>query len=350
MYLTTSSSPSTIKLPSSSLTILPSPLFFPFYPSSLYNLIKRTVLTMTDIKDFENAAFWLPTHFLTDDFFTEEKPTNDPKKNQKSYDLFNSGFGSDPFDSPDYDENTIQNDDVLLLSHLTRHFSYTSLHNNKTATSEKPRLYSTSPQSTLSGFGSGNSRSEYSSNGSPTGPSPPLTPELKNDVAWDLLYEAASEVARLKINAMSAQMDNSNRGLLGAPRHSSGFTPTHHLRNVYNNQEVKWTQESNNMRSQETEGNCRCGYHQPRRSGSVAWTPLTSQSHHHHSRNQHGLSMYQGGSNHVVGPRMEGVKPRSTGTGVFLPRRISTSPPPRPRNYHPQPQGPQQQRTKPIGE
>ncbi|XP_074287281.1 uncharacterized protein LOC141612414 [Silene latifolia] len=279
---------------------------------------------MADIKEAENAAFWLPPHFLT-----EEKPSNDPKMNPKSYDLFDSGFWSDPFESPDYDENINQNDDALLLSHLTRHFSHTSLHNNKSTTPEKPRLYSTSPQSTLSGFGSGNGRSGYSSNGSPTGPSPPLTPNLKNDAAWDLLYEAAGEVARLKINAMAAQMNN-NRGLLGAPRHTSCFEPSrHHHLNAYNNQELKWTQKSNN---------CECGYLQPRRSSGVAW--IQSQPNHH--RNQHrptvvANSMYQGRSG-MVGPTMEGVKPRSTGTGVFLPRRISTSPPPRPRNYQQQPQ------------
>ncbi|XP_074287282.1 uncharacterized protein LOC141612415 [Silene latifolia] len=246
---------------------------------------------MTDIKEAENAAFWLPPHFLT-----EEKPSNDPKMNQKY-----SGFGSDPFDSPDNDENINQNDDVLLLSHLTRHFSHISLHNNKSTTPEKPWLYSTSPQSALSGFGS-------------TEPSPPLTPELKNDAAWELLYEAAGQVARLKINAMAAQMNNNynNRALVGAPRHTSAFTPNHH---------------------------CHCGYHH-------AWTPLSSQlHHHHHHRNQHNVSMYQGISTGVVGPTMEGVKRRSTGTGVFLPRRISTSPPPPPRNYQ---QRPQPLRSKPT--
>ncbi|KAL9226644.1 hypothetical protein vseg_002432 [Gypsophila vaccaria] len=308
---------------------------------------------MGESMEAENAAFWLPKHFLTDDDFLSSTT-----KSNKDIPGFGSGFGfgSDPFDSPvsstDNDENNnniINDDDVSLLSHLTRHLARTSLHDthpSKHSSSDRSWVYSTSPQSTLTGFGTGWS----STNRSPTGPSrvpsPPLTPELQNDAAWDLLYEAAGQVARLKMNAIAAQLSH-NGGLLGVPRHScgrgggggGGFTPANH--SLYNKQyeEMNWAHHNN----------CGNNHHQQRRScggalglPQTAWPPLATRQHHnnnHHNRQTSGVHMrglYQGGgggaNTRTVGPTMGGgVKRQSAGTGVFLPRRVTTSPP---RHHH----------------
>ena len=84
-----------------------------------------------------------------------------------------------------------------------------------------------SPQSTLSGIGS------WSSNGSPAAPSsqvpsPPTTPFGGQNDTWDLIYAAAGQVARLKMNSVdgAAKFGNNNgRGLLGPPSTPSPSLP-----------------------------------------------------------------------------------------------------------------------------
>ena len=212
--------------------------------------------------DNNDPAFWLPTHFLTDDDFLAG--VDDKKEQPKSnFDLFSSGFGFDPFtvlDSPVSSNGTDkdhENDDHELLAELTRQLARSSLrqaqthHNNPgQAPSEvcfslrlnvekfeefidlslilcfvfkqKPWVFSTSPQSTLTGLGPCSNRNGFSSNGSPCQvASPPLTPPgAKDEAAWELLYEAAGQVAKLKMSAIAAQLNQhqhhqqQSRGLL----------------------------------------------------------------------------------------------------------------------------------------
>ncbi|KAH9616680.1 hypothetical protein KSS87_010132 [Heliosperma pusillum] len=266
--------------------------------------------------DGENAAFWLPSHFLTDDDFLTVKPPNPTP---------HSLFGSDPFDSPvssiDNDENnTTQNDDVFLL---TRHLAGTSIHNShhskQNSTSERAWMFSTSPQSTLSGWSNAPSRVP--------------SPELQNDAAWDLLYEAAGQVARLKMNAIAAKLNN---GLLAPPRHTSAFTTSYEKQY----QELKWAQNSNNMarhtlHHHHLDGSC--NHHQRLSCGGAlgvhqsAWPALTTRQplQHHIKQSTCGSQLrgiYQSRAGTVVP-----TKRQSTGTGVFLPRIVSTSPP---RHHH----------------
>jgi hypothetical protein len=72
-------------------------------------------------------------------------------------------------------------------------------------------VLSGSPQSTLCAVGSRCGCRQGSSRGSPNGSSPPAT--------WDLLYEAAGEVERKKMNNEEGCCFNSqSRGLSGPPR------------------------------------------------------------------------------------------------------------------------------------
>lgn len=73
-----------------------------------------------------------------------------------------------------------------------------------------------SPESTLSGIGSWS----VSSNGSPNGGlSPPTTPFTAKNDTWDLIYAAAGQVARLKMNNEGNKYNNHQRmGLLGPVR------------------------------------------------------------------------------------------------------------------------------------
>lgn len=74
-----------------------------------------------------------------------------------------------------------------------------------------------SPQSTLSAFGTWSARSTVSSNGSPNCRSPPTTPLSEKTDAWDLIYAAAGQVARLKKSGDGPKYQE-GRGLLGVPR------------------------------------------------------------------------------------------------------------------------------------
>lgn len=82
-------------------------------------------------------------------------------------------------------------------------------------------VLSRSPQSTLSGIGNWCARSTISSDGSPNGPSqvpsPPTTPFGVNNDTWDLIYEAAGQVAKLKMNGEETKFGNRGKGLLGSP-------------------------------------------------------------------------------------------------------------------------------------
>lgn len=94
-----------------------------------------------------------------------------------------------------------------------------------------------SPESILSGLGSWSA----SSNGSPNGVlSPPTTPfGAKNDT-WDLIHEAAGEIARLKLNSEVNKLSNfQDMSFMGPTRtqnsvgqlrsNSSGFYSTRSL-------------------------------------------------------------------------------------------------------------------------
>lgn len=98
---------------------------------------------------------------------------------------------------------------------------------------EKARVVSGSPQSTLSGIGSWSGRNGGSSEGSPNGstrvPSPTTTPFPAGNDAWEVLYEAAGQVARLKMNNEASKFDFQNRGVLGGlppPVAAENRTPT----------------------------------------------------------------------------------------------------------------------------
>ncbi|KAL0452804.1 UNVERIFIED_CONTAM: hypothetical protein Slati_1258500, partial [Sesamum latifolium] len=90
-------------------------------------------------------------------------------------------------------------------------------------------VMSTSPKSTLAHVGSWMGGSAGgSSNGSPDGvPSPPTTPlGSKNDAIGDLIYRAAGQVAKLKLNGGGGPGPTKHKGLLGPPRSVEQLYPT----------------------------------------------------------------------------------------------------------------------------
>lgn len=123
-------------------------------------------------------------------------------------------------------ENSDEEEDFFVG--LTRRLSHASIHENRKKLTvpifknekpeekiqEKVTVMAGSPQSTLAGIGSwsgrsGGGSSEGSPNGSTRVPSPTTVPFSGGNDAWDVLYAAAGEVARLKMNG------EVKRGVLG---------------------------------------------------------------------------------------------------------------------------------------
>ncbi|XP_004307591.1 PREDICTED: uncharacterized protein LOC101311909 [Fragaria vesca subsp. vesca] len=299
-------------------------------------------------KSPEDPSFWLPSDFLTnvDDVHIMNRifPTEFPYE-------FDSSSGpnsalSSPVEGSTETESSSDEDD--FLAGLTRRLAQSSLSQtqklsvpNFTQEKQPEWVMSGSPQSTLSGIGS------WSSNGSPAAPSsqvpsPPTTPFGGQNDTWDLIYAAAGQVARLKMNSVdgAAKFGNNNgRGLLGPPRtpspslpcvqNQSPFTQFQQMRQdqVLNSQcsapwgkSMKlnnWSAQQQQQQQIQSRGRNIVGYESGR--CQSAWPPLQAQQQHPHRNTR------------PVLPNGSNVKRESTGTGVFLPRRYSNpSPTPEP--------------------
>ena len=104
----------------------------------------------------------------------------------------------------------------------------------------KTRGLAGSPQSTLSGIGSWSGRSAVSGDGTPNGssrvPSPSTTPFGDLNDPWEVIYAAAGQVARLKMNGHVSPFDpQSNRGLLSLPRAAPAKNPNNTVGNSFSN-------------------------------------------------------------------------------------------------------------------
>ncbi|KAJ8535451.1 hypothetical protein K7X08_023171 [Anisodus acutangulus] len=264
---------------------------------------------------FEEAEFWLPSEFLTDDEILMGHANllkTEGRMNEFSGSPVESFVGSTETDSDEED----------ALAGLIRQLSRTTLNSNQPQHQiERNWVHCGSPQSTLAQIGSWSG----SSNGSP---SPPTTPLGAQNDAWNLIYEAAGQVAKLKMHGGFGL--TKNQGIPGPPRSvypsgpNSCFTSTHFEQarmeqmarqqsSAMLNRQVKngWPDcQNRGLRSGfGVEGfveNNGCG----RVVGQTVWSGLPNQY-----QGQVGLGMRVG--------RLGGsVKKREcAGTGVFLPRR-----------------------------
>ncbi|XP_020526619.1 uncharacterized protein LOC18440207 isoform X2 [Amborella trichopoda] len=198
-------------------------------------------------EDLDDGEFWLPSEFLADDalwmenkrvshsggtgaFFPHEFPYGDGS----------CGFGHDsslysPVESVVGSTET-ESDEEDYISGLAHRMAGSMLDDDEKMNMEQfpwlrdggfgnqksPTALSGSPQSTLCGIGSwsGCSNASNGSRGSSNGPSqvssPPSTPLNHKEDAWNLLYEAAGQVVRLKMNDEASKLHS--RGLLGPPK------------------------------------------------------------------------------------------------------------------------------------
>lgn len=161
---------------------------------------------------------------------------------------------------------------------------------------------STSPQSTLSGPRSGGG----SHNGSPNGARSPPCP--KNDAVEDLIYLAAGEVAKLRLNRGRAMTNSCPH-----PRNLPQFHEDTKIPNppVYPHTQVIISQYLNILRISYFSHafQLQFGSRAVRGMGHVAWDPY--QNHYH------GRAAPDGGA--------AAARKACAGTGVFLPRRYHSN-------------------------
>ncbi|XP_052177188.1 uncharacterized protein LOC127791384 [Diospyros lotus] len=309
----------------------------------------------------DNGKFWLPAEFLTDDDVLLSakqglgcngfRPGLGPKFGFPVEFPYEMGSLGSPVESVVGSTETESDEDDVLAG-LTRQFARSSLleHAEKIPSGaqnfEKFWVSSGSPQSTLSAAGSWS----VSSHGSPNGPSPPTTPLGETD-AWDLIYAAAGQVARLKMNSEGPSRGG---GLLGPHRSPA---PLHHpsppveypdfgfyFSHCNPSQDYLLKQQSASLWGRQTREAVFPHLHQqmmPQNGGGrvlgggferkerserplglpqAAWPPLQT---NHQSQ----LSQPLQGGRSAVGAVFHGgsaVKKQCAGTGVFLPRRYAS--------------------------
>ncbi|OMO94359.1 hypothetical protein CCACVL1_06043 [Corchorus capsularis] len=185
----------------------------------------------------DDAEFWLPAKFLTDDDIIMEKKENfknqNGAKNNSELLITSHGFPTefpyefDSLDSPALSspvesvvgstETEESSDEDEFLAGLTRRLAHSTsqkftLPNLSMDKNEKSGVLASSPQSTLSGLGSWSASSNGSPNGPSQVPSPPTTPFGAQNDTWDLIYAAAGQVARLKMSNEAPKYTNFNYG------------------------------------------------------------------------------------------------------------------------------------------
>lgn len=187
----------------------------------------------------EGAGFWLPSEFFDDFLMDKENLDKNHTAESDSEFCFPTEF---PYDFG------IKGDEhlgVLTVSLYLFHFldfSCLFYFIFGSQFSQKRWVMSTSPQSTLAHMGSWTGRSSGgSSNGSPNGVRSPSTAPsgAKNVAVGDLIYLAAGQVAKLKLNGGDMPGPTKHKGLLAPPRSLEQLYPaaknpnTSVIQNIY---------------------------------------------------------------------------------------------------------------------
>ncbi|GLT28076.1 hypothetical protein SLA2020_030320 [Shorea laevis] len=96
-----------------------------------------------------------------------------------------------------------------------------------------------SPQATLNEIGTWSVSGSQSRNSSSQVPSPPMTPFSAQNDTWDLIYAAAGQVARLKMNGKAPKCNNSALYGKALSRPQNQFpTKNHPASELYSNQNL----------------------------------------------------------------------------------------------------------------
>ncbi|CAH2064187.1 unnamed protein product [Thlaspi arvense] len=275
----------------------------------------------------DDAEFWLPPEFLTDEDFLVEKENNGggiDKSNKDRHGFgLKSGFGSAVKPTGDEEnflagltkqmvQSTVEDD---FSGGFCGHPAFSSENDTKAWGTTRSR------QSTLCGAGIGcNCQNQRLNQNCQTRVS-------SQAAAWDLYCAAAEELARMNINDESYGYNNrSGRGLLDLPRKHPLSAAKNPGSGFYNHQSLRY-QNLQAIHFQQLKQQQLMKHHRQlmqsransnKNGGSV---DLSSSAWSHHPQRRDGSVMRAVFLGDHTGKR------GSTGTGVFLPRRVNHTPP-----------------------
>ncbi|KAL8171538.1 hypothetical protein V2J09_023342 [Rumex salicifolius] len=303
----------------------------------------------------DESAFWLPSEFLTDEdlFLMANQRSNPgvllPPSNGVEIPLYrrSSSALNSPGESVVSSTETESSDDPdEFIAELTRHLAQSALreraakpHHHQPQPQEKSWCaLATSPQSTLTGFTGWTNRRPGGSRTPPNQPPPAF--DANHEEAWELIYAAAERVAKMRLNSQAQMMNQQQsvrRGLLSAS-HMELRTPpvrynasqNNHIQQIKNQVKQAWL----SQQQLQNRGGNSAVHGLPQSSYPHLRTLQQSNHRHHHLNNTCtggcGGSAAAGAGMRAVflgGSGATGVKRQSTGTGVFLPRRVSSNSP-----------------------
>ncbi|KAL6987692.1 hypothetical protein U1Q18_013441 [Sarracenia purpurea var. burkii] len=335
-------------------------------------------------EDMDDAEFWLPPQFLADDDVLSDfkSSTMNPKSRESDSGAyfpheFPFGFGSfgpysdlsSPVESVVSSTET-ESDEEDFIAGLTWKMAHSTLQDDLLKldsgfgfeSQKKAWMMAGSPQSTLCSVMGGYGCKDHSSSGSPNCPSlvsspPPAAAAFdRKDTAWNLLYAAAGEVARLRTTSEGIGYNQNGGGGFGAPRKpcpvpvplkypnpnlNSGFNSNQSL--SYQQLQFAQFQQLKQQQMMKKQGSTAVWGKPEAGGGHYQQSPSLHQVHQSRARNagrppglfpaawptlqqsQQQLQPQQPGSGmRAVFLGNTGSKRECAGTGVFLPRRIGS--------------------------
>ncbi|XP_068669167.1 uncharacterized protein [Aristolochia californica] len=305
-------------------------------------------------EDLDDGEFWLPSEFLVEDILMEKKhrgEENDtrvcfPGEFPYEFGSFGSNLSS-PVESLVGSAET-ESDEEECIAGLSRQMAHSMLLDNErlghgpVSDAEKTkRVMAGSPQSTLCAVDCWNFHSHGSSRNSPNGQSqvssPPSTPLNHKEDAWDLLYAAAGQVVRMKMND-EAQRSH-GRGLLGPPRKTA--STGYFLNQSLTQQQIQSTQFQQLKQQQLMKQQSYAGWGRQSKANPTAAPPPQQMQGRIRSGNGGRCGRPLGLSVSACSPLQQQQQPgagmravflggsgtsrESCGTGVFLPRGVGNA-------------------------
>lgn len=256
-------------------------------------------------EELNDGEFWLPPQFLSDEDDTVMENNNrDSESNRVFFPCdFPYGFGSfasssalsSPVESVVGSAET-ESDEEDYITELTRHMTHSSLCSENT----KKWVLASSPQSTLCAVDG-----------------------KRNEASLDLLYAAAGEVAKMRMNDDRIELYNHHRGFFNPnpkPQHPviGAITPKPSLSHLqYQKAQLRQQQILKQQKQPQMFQNIAANTGDFLMSSS-AWPPLQ------HNQTQR-LKQTSGSGMRAVFLGNPNSRRESTGTGVFLPRRVGTT-------------------------
>nr|GMC74302.1 uncharacterized protein LOC109191910 isoform X2 [Ipomoea batatas] len=295
-------------------------------------------------EELDDCEYWLPPQFLTEDDLLMDFKKGASKGNEKGMglgrdfgvpqELGYGGFGAflsstSDLSSPVESLTETESDEDDFITGLTRKMAQSTLHDSVyDHENTKAWRLSGSPQSTLCGVLGGGCGC---SPNYPSRVSSPPTPEMArnaDDGAWDLLYAAAGEVARMKMmEEAAAALYQTKNGVWAPPRRPSPVTvpstPQNPQLSTYQQLQLAQFQRLKQLQMVKTQQGGSIGPYQAANQSRIAKNGGGGVGFRPSAWPTQQQSQLPGSGMRAVflGNPGGGAKRECSGTGVFIPRR-----------------------------